>query len=97
MILVAVIPFVRHYDNSDSNSATILAYILVLLPLTIFIAMEISINKESIKKMIQTIKSFKLKKEKSKNRNEIPLNDVNHEIGIIVDESMRRNALIVDV
>ena len=97
MILVAVIPFVRHYDNSDSNSATILAYILVLLPLTIFIAMEISINKESIKKMIQTIKSFKLKKEKSKNRNEIPLNDVNHEIGIIVDESMRKNALIVDV
>ena len=97
MILVAVIPFIRHYDNSDSNSATILAYILVLLPLTIFIAMEISINKESIKKMIQTIKSFKLKKEKSKNRNEIPLNDVNHEIGIIVDESMRRNALIVDV
>ena len=97
MILVAVIPFVRHYDNSDSNSATILAYILVLLPLTIFIAMEISINKESIKKMIQTIKSFKLTKEKSKNRNEIPLNDVNHEIGIIVDESMRKNALIVDV
>ena len=97
MILVAVIPFVRHYDNSNSDAVLILAYILVLLPLIIFIAMELSINKEDIKKMIQTIKSFKLRKEKSKSKNEIPLNDVNHEIGIIVDDSMRRNALIVDV
>ena len=91
MILVAIISLFQQSNNSDSDLVLILAYILVLLPLTIFIAMEILINKENIKKMI------KLRKERSNNRNEIPLNDLNHEIGINVDESMRRNALIVDV
>ena len=91
MILVAIISFFQQSNNSDSNLILILAYILVLLPLTIFIAMEILINKENIKKMI------KLRKERSDSRYEIPLNDLNHEIDIIVDESMRRNALIVDV
>ena len=99
MILVSVLPFVRHYDNNESDLVLTLAYILVLLPLTIFIAMELLIHKEKIKETIQHVKSFKLTKDKSNNNgnNEIPLNDVNHEIGIIVDENMRRNALIVDV
>ena len=97
LIMMILIAMISYFNNYDSNLVVSLAYILVLLPLIIFIAMELSINKENIKKMIQTIKSFKLRKQKSKNKNEIPLNDVNHEIGIIVDDSMRRNALIVDV
>ena len=97
LIMMILIAMISYFKNYDSNLVVSLAYILVLLPLIIFIAMELSINKENVKKMIQTIKSFKLRKQKSKNKNEIPLNDVNHEIGIIVDDSMRRNALIVDV
>ena len=99
LILVAVLPFVRHYDNFGSDLVLALAYILVLLPLIIFIVMELLIHKEKIMKTIQNVKSFKLNKDKSNNNNnnEIPLNEVNQDIGIIVDESMRRNALIVDV
>ena len=97
LILVATLPFVRHYDNFGSDLVLALAYILVLLPLTIFIVMELLIHKENIMKMIQNVKSFKLNKDKSNNNNEIPLNEVNQDIGIIVDENMRRNALIVDV
>ena len=99
MILVAVLPFVRHYDNFGSDLVLTLAYILVLLPLIIFIAMELLIHKDNIKETIQRVKSFKLRKDKSNNNgnNKIPLNDVNREFGIIVDENMRRNAMIVDV
>ena len=96
MILVAVLPFVEHYDSFGSDLILTLAYILVLLPFTIFIIMELLLHKEDIKEMIQRCKSFKLRKEKV-NNNEIQLNEVNREIGIIVDENMRRNAIIVDV
>ena len=58
--------------------------------------MELLLHKENIKEMIQYCKSFKLCKE-NVNNNEIQLNEVNHEFGIIVDENMRRNAIIVDV
>ena len=95
MILVAVLPFVEHYDSFGSDLILTLAYILVLLPLTIFIIMELLLHKEDIKGMIQYCKSFKLHKEKA-NNNEIEL-QADREIGIIVDEDMRRNAIIVDV
>ena len=98
MILVAVLPFVRHYDNFGSDVILALAYILVLLPLTIFMVIQLLIHKEKIMEGIQHVKSFKLSKDKSNNgNNEIPLNERNREFGVIVDESMRRNALIVDV
>ena len=98
MILVAVLPFVRHYDNFGSDVILALAYILVLLPLTIFIVMQLLIHREKIMEGIQHVKSFKLSKDKSNNgNNEIPLNEMNREFGVIVDESMRQNALIVDV
>ena len=92
MILVAVLPFVRHYDNFRSDLVLALAYILVLLPLTIFIVMQLLIHREKIMEGIQHVKSFKLSKDKSNNCN----NEI-REFGVIVDESMRRNALIVDV
>ena len=98
MILVTVLPFVRHYDNFGSDLVLALAYILVLLPLTIFIVMQLLIHREKIMEGIQHVKSFKLSKDKSNNgNNEIPLNEMNREFGVIVDESMRQNALIVDV
>ena len=98
-ILISFLPLVEFFDNFDLNVVIGTAYVLVLLPLIGLITMKLLIHRRNIKKMINYCSTFKCKH--SRNNDEIPLNDCQEqllrEVGVVVDDNMRRNAIIVHV
>ena len=98
-ILVSFLSLVEFFDGFDSNLVVGTVYALVLLPLVGLIIMKLLIRRMKIRKMI--VYCHTLKCRHSRNNDEIPLNDCQEqllrEIGVIVDDNMRRNAIIVDV
>ena len=87
MILVTMIPLV---DDFSEDLSFALVIITLVLPLMMFVAMEMLMNKKNIKKIATYCRPAP---EVRNDNNETPLND----IGIIVDDSRRTNATIVDM
>ena len=76
----------------------VILYLLVILPLISFIAIKVWINKDIIQIVYYKCKHIFI----SCYYNEVATDDPQEpveikEFGIIVDENMRRNAIIVDV
>ena len=96
-ILVSVLPLVEFFDSFDSNLETGTLYVLVLLPLISLIVMKLLVHRRNIREMIVYCCISKCKR--STNSNEISLNDCKTQLikELVVDDNMRRNALIVDV
>ena len=98
-ILVSVLSLVEFFDSFDSNLVVGTVYALVLLPLVGMIIMKLLIQRMKIRKMIVYCSTLKCRR--SRNNDEIPLNDCQEqllkEVGVVVDDNMRRNAIIVDV
>ena len=87
MVFVSVISL---YDSFGSGVLSAITILFVMLPLIAFATMELIIYKEIIKKIITYCKP---KPNTAKDNNIVPLSD----IGIIIDDAMRRNATIVDM
>ena len=101
LVLVSVLPLVEFFNNFDTNLFTGITFILVLLPLLIFITMSLMINKEKIKKLPGFCYS-KCSKLHLRNYNEIPLVEAEDssdedEYVNIIDDSRRVNATICEV
>ena len=106
LVLVSVLPFAEFHNNFDSSLVFGVTYILVILPLLIFVIMSLIINKENVESLLKYcyIKYLQLQ---IKQRNEIPLNETpliiaqqsscENDFFNIVDESSRVNATICDV
>ena len=96
-ILISFLPLVEFFDSFDSNLLTGTIYVLLLLPLMGLITMKLWIHKSNIRMMIVYCNTLKCKH--SRNTDEIPLNDCETQMlkEVIVDDNMRRNAIIVDV
>ena len=96
-ILVSVLPLVEFFDSFDPNLVTGTLYVLVLLPLVSLIIMKLLIHRRNIKEMIVYCSTTKCKR--SRNDNEISLNDCETQLikEVVVDDNMRKNALIVEV
>jgi len=84
MILVSMVPVIENFDQHLMSSVSL------TLPLTAFVIMELIINKVFIMKIIACCVS---KSNIISHNTEIPVRD----IGIIVDDSMRQNATVVDM
>ena len=99
IIFVSFLPLVEFFatDNFNSSLVTGTMYVLVLLPLVSLITMKVLIHRENIKNMIVYCNTLKCKY--SSDTDQIPLHDCETQLlkEIIVDDSMRRNATIVDV
>ena len=101
LVLVSVSPLVESFDRFNSNLLVGITFILVILPMLIFVTMSLMINKEKIKRLpgYCYIKCSQLR---LKNYDEIPLNetkepsDEDEEVNVI-DDSRRVNATICDV
>ena len=97
IVIISALPIDEFVDKYDETSALVIIYILVIWPLISFIGIKLCINKKRIKT------SYKYFKERCSHMYrplhgddvEEPIEE--NEIGIIIDDSMRRNALIVDV
>ena len=98
-ILVSFLSSVEFSDSFNSNLVLGTVYVLVLLPLVGLIAMKLLIHRMKIREMIVYCSTLKCRR--SRNNDEIPLIDCQEqllrEVGVVVDDNMRRNAIIVDV
>ena len=97
LVLVSVLPLVESFDSFNSKLLVALTFIIVILPLLIFIAMSLMINKEKIKKLPGYC-YIKLQLHLNK-YNVIPIHETSaeNEHVNIVDDSRRVNATICDV
>ena len=95
--MISALPLVEFYDNSDFILLTGTIFVLLLLPLIGLITMKLWIHRNDIKTMIIYCSTLKCKH--SRTNDEIPLNDSETQLlkEVIVDDDMRRNAIIVDV
>ena len=67
----------------------------MILPLIFFIALELIVHKETIKTIVTKIPTnFTVKSvPTSNNNNDIPMSD----IGLVIDDNMRKNATICEM
>ena len=98
IVIISVLPFIEFVDQYDEIFVTVMIYVLVILPLIIFIAMKVRINKNIIQIAFYKCKHIFI----SYYYNEVAIDGPQEpveirEFGVIVDENMRRNAIIVDV
>ena len=88
MIFPSVISF---FDRFNTGLLSAVITILVILPLIAFVTMELIVYKENFKKIIV---HCKIKPVTTKDNDEVqPISD----IGLVIDDNMRKNATIVDM
>ena len=98
LVLVSVLPLVEFFNNFDTSLLAGITYILVMLPLFLFITMSIMINKENIKRLPGYCYT-KYKQLHFKKYDELSLNEMSDEVEYVnyIDDSNRVNATICDV
>ena len=102
LVLISVLPLVEFFNNFDSNLFMGITFVLVILPLLIFITMSVMINKKNIKGLPgYCYAKYTQLCIRSKHYDEIPLNetddDDDDECVNVIDDSSRVNATICDV
>ena len=102
LVLISVLPLVEFFNNFDTSLLAGITYILIILPLFVFITMTIMINKENIKRLpgycytncTQLVLHFK-------KYDELSLNEMLDEVEYVnyIDDSKRSkvNTTICDV
>ena len=98
IVIISVLPIVEFVDNYDESFVLVIIYLLVILPLTTYISIKLWINR----KEIQYIMNYLRTKCYNCKYNLIPTDDPEdsiegNEFSIVIDDSMRRNTMIVDV
>ena len=97
----ALTPFVEFIDDSDTTVLMGITFVIVMLPLVIFITMSLIINKEKFKKLPSYCYT-KCSQIHLRGYNQIPLEEVEEladeeEHVNVIDDSRRINATICDV
>ena len=90
IILIAVVPVI---DDFDSSLAIFIAFVLVILPLTIFITLSLFLHKDDVKKMFT---NFKFKSQATNNTSHA-INNSNiamKEFDHIIDDHARQSARV---
>ena len=101
LVLVSVLPPVKSFDSFNSNSLVGITFVLVILPVLIFVTMSVMINKGKIRKLPVYCYS-KCSQLHLRNYHEIPLDETElpsdeDEHVNVIDDSRRINATICDV
>ena len=97
IVIISGLPVVEFVDNYDETFVLAITYLVLILPLITFIAMKLRCN---IKSIFNILKDCRVKY--FHRYSTLPTDDAEqpieaNEIGIIVDDNMRRNAITVDV
>ena len=100
LVLVSALPLVEFFNNFDTSLLAGITYILVMLPLFLFITISIMINKENIKRLPGYCYT-KCKQLHFKKHDELSLNEMSDEVEYVnyIDDSKRSkvNVTICDV
>ena len=101
LVLVISLQIIVTSESFLSNTALGIAFVLVILPLFVFLLIVVYLNIQNIKKLFfyckSTIKSCLTTKATNNEITEMPIHahKTSNEIGITIDENVRRNAIIV--
>ena len=93
VVLATLIPLA---DNVSQQLSTTIVIIVIILPMIFFIVLELIVHKETIKKITSKVAAayFNTKPVATTNiNNEVPMGD----IGLIIDDNMRKNATICEM
>jgi len=105
LVLVSVLPLVEFFDSFNTDLVVGISFVIIILPLVIFIAMSLVINKGKIKKLpskCSHLVTF-LRGYNSIPLNEFPPNENEEESSneeefySVIDDSRRINATICDM
>ena len=101
LALVSAPPLATFQDKFDSSLVMVMMFVLVALPLLVFITISLMLNKERFEKLLTYcyVKYLQLWQHNEIPPNEIPLivNEGSLEFYNIIDDSKRINATICDV
>ena len=96
IVIISVLPLIEFAGNYNETVVTIVVYLFVTLPLASFIAIKLWLNKNGMQNILKS-----LIEKCSRKYTAIPTDDVEippiNEIGLTIDNSMRRNATVVSV
>ena len=97
IVIISALPMVELVDDYHETSVLVVTYILLNLPIAVFIAINIWINRNNIKNSFKNWITKLLH-----NYNRVPTDNVEeptdmNQIDNIVDDKMRRNITIVDM
>ena len=81
------------FEDADSGVVINSSFVLIFLPLILYMTMMLLLHKNKIKKMLIQFKM--LNKDTQQRNTEVPMTD--REIGLIIDDKMRQNATICDI
>jgi len=92
IVLATLIPLA---DNVSPQLSTATIIIVIILPLIFFIALELTVHKQTIKTITTKITTYFKNEQVATNNdnNKVPMGDT----GLIIDDSMRRNAYICEM
>ena len=98
IVIISTLPIVEFVDHYDKTLVVVMVYALVLWPIASFITIKLWINKKNIHDTIISFSKRCYNKYNALHNNdtEEPAGLAN-EVGVVVDDNMRRNAIIVDV
>ena len=103
LVLFVTLQIIETYHGLPSNTALAMAFVLVILPLFVFLLIVVYMNIQNIKILIvYCISTIKLCKATRPANNEIngmqsTAQETGNEMVVIIDDNMRRNATVVDV
>ena len=98
MILITALPLIQYFDAFDSSFAVGIAFVLVILPLVLFVVMKIFISKQSLKKMINNIiNHFSFQAHEVAAVSNVVNKPLGNDVNLVIDDSMRRNATICEM
>jgi len=93
IIFITALPL---FDDFDSALVTTITFVLVILPLLIFIAIALFLHKDDLKRIVT---HFKFKGQSpTSNSNDVGDNEMPvREFDLVIDDSMRQNATVCDM
>ena len=98
MILITALPMIEHFDMFDSRFVAGIAFVLVILPLVLFVVMKIFTSKQTLKKIANNIiKRFSFQAHEDVAVSTVISNTPNNDVNLIIDDNMRRNATICEM
>ena len=97
IVIISNLSIVEFTENYEESFIVVTTYLLVILPLPSFVSIKLWINRKSIQSEVKLLKQKCFCK-----YNVLPTNDSEElieadEVGMIVDDSTRRNVTVVDV
>ena len=97
IIIIPILPIIEFVDNYNRNLVVVITFLLIILPITSFITIKLMIHKTEIKNTIKDWFKMCLRKIEyaTMSTGESNLELTNNEIGITIDDDVRRNATIV--